>query len=67
MLTIKTNLNFSPEQLHEIEQAVKTRPLFFNDLTCKHWFFDFKIFGRFWVTSNEITDDLKNYKITITE
>lgn len=48
----------------EIEDAVKNKTLYFNDLTCKHWFFDFKIKDK-WVELVKINNELNDATVNI--
>ena len=44
-----------PTKHNEILKAIAKQPLFFNDLTSEHWFFDFKI-DNLWISSIKINN-----------
>ncbi len=57
--TSKTSLN-----VQDIVNVIRTRTIYFNDLTSEHWFFDFKL-DNLWISSLNISNDFKNVNIEI--
>lgn len=47
---IRSAEDLYPDELRSVAEAAMRRPVFFNDLECRSWFYDFKHDGR-WVGS----------------
>ena len=47
---IRSAEDLCPDELRSVAEAAMRRPVFFNDLECRSWFFDFKHEGR-WIGS----------------
>lgn len=47
---IRSADELSPEERRSVAEAAMRRPVFFDDMECRSWFFDFKHEGR-WIGS----------------
>ena len=49
---------------NEIIKSVQEQPIYWSDDRNEHWFFDFKLNGK-WVSSVEINNELTECKIDV--
>ena len=47
-----------------IRDRVLEQPVFFNDTSSRHWFFDFKVDG-IWISSRRINNELTEFGIDV--
>lgn len=59
-MTIKSKQSLTPEMI----EAIKTQPIYWSDGRMCHWFFDFKIDGK-WISSKFINDELNEIYVEI--
>ena len=63
MIKIK-GLRKSGLKRSEVIEAVSQQTIFWNNSSCKHWFFDFKLNGK-WIESIEINNELSNFVVNV--
>jgi hypothetical protein len=65
--TIKSKkIDLTDELCNRVIKEFSTKPIFFNDIDCRHWVFDFKLTNtELWVECIEITNDFKNVVLNV--
>jgi hypothetical protein len=59
-MTIKSEQPLTPKMI----EAIKNQPIFWSDGRMCHWFFDFKINGK-WITSKFIDNELNEIYVQV--
>ncbi len=56
-MVVKVHPKSNAELTQRMIDAIQEQQLFFNDLDCYHWFFDFQVDG-IWISSTAINNEL---------
>lgn len=59
-MVIKSKQSLTPEMIG----AIKNQPIYWSDGKMCHWFFDFKIDGK-WISSKFINNDLNEINVEV--